>query len=38
MYTKGIFSNQHSPDIKEIFIKSMKALADESVNWPEVKK
>ncbi|KYM76310.1 hypothetical protein ALC53_13337 [Atta colombica] len=38
MYTKGIFSNQHPPDIKEIFIKSMKALADESVNWPEVKK
>ncbi|XP_011063493.1 PREDICTED: uncharacterized protein LOC105151471 [Acromyrmex echinatior] len=38
MYLKGIINGQHPPEIKDIFIKSTKALADEIVNWPEVKK
>ncbi|XP_018311689.1 uncharacterized protein [Mycetomoellerius zeteki] len=38
MYSKGIFCNQYPPDMREIFIKSTEALADEIVNWPEVKK
>ncbi|XP_011060289.1 PREDICTED: uncharacterized protein LOC105149522 [Acromyrmex echinatior] len=38
MYLKGIFHKQHPPEMKNIFIKSTKALADEIANWPEVKK
>ncbi|XP_018370668.1 PREDICTED: uncharacterized protein LOC108766097 [Trachymyrmex cornetzi] len=38
MYLKGIINSQHPPEMKDIFIKSTKALADEIVNWPEVKK
>ncbi|KYQ60115.1 hypothetical protein ALC60_00842 [Trachymyrmex zeteki] len=38
MYLKGTFNKQHPPEMKDIFIKSTKALADEIANWPEVKK
>ncbi|KYN14139.1 hypothetical protein ALC57_13724 [Trachymyrmex cornetzi] len=38
MYLKGVFNEQYPPEIKNIFIKSTKALADEIANWPEVKK
>ncbi|XP_012064009.1 PREDICTED: uncharacterized protein LOC105627334, partial [Atta cephalotes] len=38
MYLKGIINSQHPAEMKDIFIKSTKALADEIMNWPEVKK
>ncbi|XP_011706827.1 PREDICTED: uncharacterized protein LOC105462004 [Wasmannia auropunctata] len=38
MYTKGMFNNQHPPEMKDYFITSTKALSEEIVNWPEVKK
>ncbi|XP_018404982.1 PREDICTED: uncharacterized protein LOC108781507 [Cyphomyrmex costatus] len=38
MHLKGTFNDQHPPEMKDIFIKSTKALADEIANWPEVKK
>ncbi|XP_011705747.1 PREDICTED: uncharacterized protein LOC105460949 [Wasmannia auropunctata] len=38
MYTKGIFNNQNSSEVKDFFIKGTKALSEEIVNWPEVKK
>ncbi|KYM94221.1 PREDICTED: uncharacterized protein LOC108781508 [Cyphomyrmex costatus] len=38
MYLKGTFNKQQSSEMKDIFIKCTKGLADEIVNWPEVKK
>jgi len=38
MYSKGLFCNQHSPELKSVFIKGTKALADEIANWPEANK
>ncbi|XP_011705221.1 PREDICTED: uncharacterized protein LOC105460465 [Wasmannia auropunctata] len=38
MYPKGVFNNQHPQELKDCFIMSTKALADEITNWPEVKK
>ncbi|XP_018341123.1 PREDICTED: uncharacterized protein LOC108747813 [Trachymyrmex septentrionalis] len=38
MYSKGMFYNQHSPEMKSFFIMGAKTLADEIANWPEAKK
>jgi len=38
MYSKGMFYNQHSPEMKSFFNMGSKALADEIANWPEAKK
>lgn len=38
MYSRGIFSDTHPPEMKSFFIMSVKTLADEITNWPEVKK
>jgi len=39
MCSKGIFNDQLPPEMRNVLIKSnTKDLADEIVNWPEVKK
>jgi len=38
MYSKGIFSYEYPSDARKFFGMSIKALADEIANWPEVKK
>ncbi|XP_018057094.1 PREDICTED: uncharacterized protein LOC108692984 isoform X2 [Atta colombica] len=38
MYSKGMFYNQHSSEMKSFFNMGSKALADEIANWPEAKK
>ncbi|XP_039313572.1 uncharacterized protein LOC105198287 [Solenopsis invicta] len=38
MYSRGMFSDKHPPEMRGFFIMSVKTLADEIANWPEVKK
>ncbi|XP_012535345.1 uncharacterized protein LOC105836094 [Monomorium pharaonis] len=38
MYSKGMFNDQHPPEMRDFFIMSVKALAEEIANWPELKK
>ncbi|KYN14138.1 hypothetical protein ALC57_13723 [Trachymyrmex cornetzi] len=37
MYSKGQFNKQQSSEMKDIFIKCTKGLAEEIAHWPEVK-
>ncbi|XP_011705241.1 PREDICTED: uncharacterized protein LOC105460486 [Wasmannia auropunctata] len=38
MYTKGLFSNEYPPEMREFWIKGTKVLSEEIANWSEVKK
>ncbi|XP_011705477.1 PREDICTED: uncharacterized protein LOC105460678 [Wasmannia auropunctata] len=38
MYTRGLFNNQNPSETKDFFNRGTKALSEEIVNWPEVKK
>ncbi|XP_011705577.1 PREDICTED: uncharacterized protein LOC105460783 isoform X2 [Wasmannia auropunctata] len=38
MYTRGLFNNQNPSESKDFFNRGTKALSEEVVNWPEVKK
>ncbi|XP_071579972.1 uncharacterized protein [Temnothorax nylanderi] len=38
MYTKGIFNDQYPLELRNFFVMSCKALADEVANWPGMKK
>ncbi|XP_018405008.1 PREDICTED: uncharacterized protein LOC108781530 [Cyphomyrmex costatus] len=37
MYRKGMIHSENPSEMKDIFIKSTKALSNEIVNWPELK-
>ncbi|CAL1685860.1 unnamed protein product [Lasius platythorax] len=38
MFSRGIFSSEHPPEMSEFFVLSIKHLAKEMANWPEFKK
>jgi hypothetical protein len=38
MYPRGMFSDKHPPEMRGFFIMSVKTLAEEIANWPEMKK